>query len=442
MPSLLLYRLLFMAELFVAEFLFIFRRRKRSLFALRFTACVILGGLITLVLPLRYNALYTAVTFLFFFATTLPMLKFCCDEPWLNIFFCGIAAYSTQHFAYGVANFFMTLIEWGRSPIFDMYFEGAVNPSSFNLNSLFMALVYFLLYYSSYALCYFIFGKKLQQQEIFRIKSTSIMFLVAVALLVDIALGAITIYFSDGNNIIMTLLNIVYETLCCLFLLHIQFGLVKTGALENELDFTERLLHEKARQYELSKENIDLINYKCHDLKHWIRTVGENKGLSDDTVREIEDAITIYDAKVSTDNEVLDTILTEKSLKCAQEGISLTCVADGHALDFMKQSDIYSIFGNSIENAIEAVQSLPKDKREIGVVVRKVGNMVSMNVHNYFEGSMRFGNDGLPITTKEDVGFHGFGIRSIRLIAEKYQGTLSVSVKSNTFSLNILIPSI
>lgn len=83
-------------------------------------------------------------------------------------------------------------------------------------------------------------------------------------------------------------------------------------------------------QYELTRENIALINQKCHDLKHQIRALrNATKEELEHYLEEIEGQVQIYDAIVKTGNEVLDTILTEKSLYCKERGISVFCVADG-----------------------------------------------------------------------------------------------------------------
>lgn len=439
MPILLFYRILFMAELFTAEFLFIFRMRKRKLFALRFILSVAVGFGLASVLPLIYNIFYTNFTFFLLFGSTVIMLKLCCNESWKNVFFCSVAAYTMQHFAYNLANFVLSLIEMGRSPILGMYFEGELTLSSFSLETLFIALVYFLAYYVAYSVLYVIFGFKIKRGENFKIRSTAIMLFVGVALIVDIVINSVIVYYGDSENIVNILMMTVYECFCCVFLLYIQFGLIKTGSLENELDFTRRLLREKVRQMDLSKENVTLINIKCHDLKHQIRAIGEGKGLSAEAIREIESAISIYDASVHTGNEVLDIILTEKSLKCAIEGITFTCVADGGALDFMDETDVYSLFGNALDNAIEAEIRYSKEKRNIGVVVRKTENMISVNVYNYYEGEINFDKDGLPVTTKQDRNYHGFGVRSIRQIAEKYKGSCKIAVKNSAFTLNVLV---
>lgn len=439
MPMLLFYRLLFMLELFTAEFIFINRLRKRKYFVLRYAACLVVGFALAAALPLIYNGFYTTFVFLLLFAVTVPMTAFCCNAPWRNIFFCGVAAYTMQHFAYGVANLLLALVREGQSPIFGMYFEGNFDINSFDAFTLIAALLYVLAYYVSYSALYFAFVRRIRRGEDFKIRSNAMMAVVGVGLIVDIVLNAVTVYLGDRSSVVVMVMSTVYESLCCLFLMYIQFELIKSENLKTELDFTQTMLREKERQYNLSKENIELINLKCHDLRHQIRSVGEKKDLPAEVVREIENAISIYDAKVCTDNEVLDIILTEKSLSCAMDGITLTCVADGRSLEFMDKTDVYALFGNALDNAIEAVRRLPESERNIGVVVRSIGEMVSVNVRNSCDGNVKFGSDGFPLTSKENNGFHGIGIKSIRNIAEKYHGVSSVSVKDNTFNLNVLL---
>ena len=273
----------------------------------------------------------------------------------------------------------------------------------------------------------------------FRIRRTGVLIVVGLALITDILLNSVIVYYGGERELLTTVMNIVYETLCCGFLLYIQFGLIKTGELRNELDTTQYLLRENERQYKLSQNNIELINLKCHDLRHQIRSIGAQKGLPGEAVKEIESAISVYDAAVRTDNEVLDTILTEKSLRCAHDKITLTCVVDGRALGFMLAADVYSLFGNALDNAIEAVMRLDESKRNIAVVVHKVGDMVSVNVTNPYEGDIELDGDGLPVTIKRDRNFHGIGVRSMRNIAEKYNGICTVSLNNGTFVLNVLL---
>ena len=65
--------------------------------------------------------------------------------------------------------------------------------------------------------------------------------------------------------------------------------------------------------------------------------------------------------------------------------------------------------------------------------------MVSAHFENYYAGELDF-DDGLPLTTKSDKRYHGFGMKSIKMLAEKYGGYVSVKAEDGVFNLNILLP--
>ena len=99
------------------------------------------------------------------------------------------------------------------------------------------------------------------------------------------------------------------------------------------------------------------------------------------------------------------------------------------------------MFGNAIDNAIEATLPIKnKEKRTISLNVRKIKNFVTINIENYFEGNIVFDEKNLPITTKSDKNFHGFGLKSIRYIVEKYKGNIEINTTKETFRLSILLP--
>ena len=154
----------------------------------------------------------------------------------------------------------------------------------------------------------------------------------------------------------------------------------------------------------------------------------------------MESDIKTYEAQNKTGNSVLDTVLTSKSLYCQKHGITLTCVADGTLLSFMDIMDICSIFGNTLDNAIECEKKISdREKRLIHISVSSQKNFVVICCENYFEGEIRF-QDGLPVTTKQDSDYHGYGIKSIRYTAKKYGGTINVQSQDNWFVLKVLMP--
>jgi len=99
----------------------------------------------------------------------------------------------------------------------------------------------------------------------------------------------------------------------------------------------------------------------------------------------------VCDSTVKTGNDALDTILTEKSLLGEREGIDLSCIADGKALSFMNPAEIYSLFGNAIENAMDAVTQLEDpEQRVVSLAVRRVAGMVSIHMENRCPKEVKF----------------------------------------------------
>lgn len=228
-----------------------------------------------------------------------------------------------------------------------------------------------------------------------------------------------------------------------LTLLYLQHEMFKKSALRQEIALFNQLHAQQKAQYTLAKENIELINRKCHDLKHQMKAIRMMSGneAQEKYLKEVEGAIRIYGSIVTTGNEVLDTVLTEKSLYCEAHSIQAHCVADGHLLDFMDPVDLYTIFGNVMDNAIEGVKDLKqKEKRFIDVLVYRENQLLAIQVTNPIEKNLDFDEEGLPRTTKEQNGYHGFGLRSIRHTVSKYGGFLSVSVENDCFCLRILLP--
>ena len=203
------------------------------------------------------------------------------------------------------------------------------------------------------------------------------------------------------------------------------------------------LLHQSEEQYKQSDENIKLLNLKCHDLKHQIREYTEKKEIDSKYVNELVDLINIYDSNVKTGNDALDLILTEKSLLCHKNQINITCLADCSKLNYLSNSELYSLFGNIIDNAIEATMKINNPaKREISLIVKNVSGFISIDLENYFEGTISLDDDGLPITTKGDKNYHGYGLKSTLMIVNKYKGDMHVKIDNQIFSLSILLPNI
>lgn len=211
---------------------------------------------------------------------------------------------------------------------------------------------------------------------------------------------------------------------------------------KGELNALQNAFQKHYNQYMSSKENLDIINQRYHDLKHQIALIRAET----DSVRreqflnEIERDITSYGVKTNTGNHVLDTILTSKSMICVKQDITFTFVVDGKQLGFMNIVDLTSLFGNAIDNAIESVKTLEdKEKRLIKLTVYAQNQLLMIKFDNYYENALKY-EDGYLVTTKKESVYHGYGIKSIKSIAEKYGGTVTINPGNQWFTMYILIP--
>ena len=201
------------------------------------------------------------------------------------------------------------------------------------------------------------------------------------------------------------------------------------------------MMEDQRRQYELSANTIEAINIRCHDIKHQIRAMNAGQAADDDFMANLDELVSIYDTGIDTSNKALDVILTEKSLLARAKDIQLTCPVDGRLLSFMAEQDIYSLFGNALDNAIEACEKIDDPARRlIDVSTRRAGQMACIQVRNCYDGEVTTEKDGSLATTKRDGGLHGYGTKSLRLIAERYDGSCSFDAHDGIFMVSILLP--
>lgn len=342
----------------------------------------------------------------------------CLDISFTEAVYCAICACAMQHVAYDAALIYQ--ISGGKS----------------NLIQILIYAVIYLFFYRTFA-------RKLPEQGCFSVNKTSLFPMVTIVVLVWIlstleVSGEPGFEAGIGNQIIFR----VIDALCCFYVLWVQVYEKEKLELQRELDGINNVWKQQKKQYEVTEEIIDSINRKCHDLKHQIRALRQ---MTDEEEKqafynEIENDIMIYDTALRTGNKALDIVLMDKGLFCKNHNIQWSFMADGSRLDFMKLEDIYAVFGNALDNAITAVMSLQDmEKRIISLKIITQKNIMVIQIQNYYDAKLQF-EKGLPITTKSKPQEHGFGMKSIRYTAEKYNGTITVRAEGQIFTLQILIP--
>lgn len=423
----------FLSEIIIVEALFVFRCRRKGFFFLRLaTGIVLLCAATFLVVCVQFclpdKWYINMAVYIVLFAFTLVIMKVCFNEPFRILLLCGVAAYAVQNLTYRVYSLFeITGVVWRLCEALNNY-NAVIPVFTLTLFAVICVAVYFL------------FVRRMTAKGLETIYSRNVLVFSAVTLLVTVILCSVTNIWW-WQHYYLSIINFSFAILCNIFILVILSGMTERGGLRKDLYTVRRLWEQDKAHYELSKENIELINLKIHDLKHKFREMrlSEN-GISEEEYKQFESAIAIYDSKVSTGCPPLDVLLTERSLMCSNAGISLTCMVDGSALSFMSEYELYSMFGNILSNAVEAVQKVKEEEnRVISLTVNVRFGAVMINCMNYYEGDIKLKN-GLPETSKQDKEQHGFGMKSIKLIVKKYGGDMNFEFGNGIFNLTVMLP--
>ena len=296
--------------------------------------------------------------------------------------------------------------------------------------------IYLVIMAAVYAACYFLIVRNIRKLDESVIKNWFVIGLsVATVSIVNILSLVI---WHVGYDIF----HKIYDLIACILLMVTQYVMFYSFEVVKKNEGLRFTLLMNEEQHRLAKENIELINLKCHDLKHQIAHIRHmiNDQQIETSLKDMEQSILIYDSVVKTGNVTLDVLLTEKKLICKRHGIRFSCIVDGSRLDFMDEEDVYALFGNALDNAIESVRTLENSlTRVVSINASVKGKMLSIHFDNYCADDLQFKN-GLPISTKGDKKMHGYGMQSIRYVVNKYNGTMTVFVKNETFNLNVLFP--
>lgn len=408
----------FAPQLWVAEMLFNYKGMRRKFFWLRAVLFGIAFSVLPDLLPGTYFCPWLTVggwirlSYLLLFLLSLLGLWLCFKAPFADLLFIATMAYALQNCVYSIAEF----VRLSAIPML---------PSTLIRLGV-MAAGYFLFYF-------FIIRKMERQGKVGFKKLPILIFAVAtlvVAYLVNMYMQAFEREVTSAR-----LFNIIAD----LLLLVCLSDLFRNTRLQRDAEITEQLLKLTEQKHRLTQENIEIINRKCHDLKHQLDLYGAAPPDADraEYLQELKNSIKIYDSSIQTGNKALDAVLMEKSLLFNRFSVDFSYIVDGACLSFMKNSDVFTLFGNALDNAFESLQAEKPENRAIVLKVNKHGKLVSICLENFCSRELQF-EDGLPVSTKQNNGYHGFGMKSIRYVVQKYKGEMLVYKKERRFVLEIL----
>lgn len=379
-----------------------------------FRLCTSIPGMVPPVYILFYCGL-----FLF----TLGFMKWCFEAPFQEVLFAGVCGYATEHMAFAITTIFVELTGVSFSPVVEFF------------------VVRFFPYIIMAAIIYWGIIRKNAGKGEMKNRDIRMVLLALAILLTAIIISVLVDQVGAGNSrLLQNVFCKLYAFICSMLAIFMAYFMSRQNRILRENEIMENMLHNMSEQQKLSRETINIINIKCHDLKYRISKISqiEDAGHQKEYIESVKGALAIYDNIFQTGNEALDLVLTEKSLLCSEYNIKLSSMVDGSVLNFMNTTDVYALFGNLLDNAIECVmKETDEEKRIISLSVNRKNQGSYIHAENYCNEPVVF-EDGLPVTTKKDKDYHGFGVRSIRYLVDKYKGTVLMREEEKRFLVDIM----
>ena len=231
--------------------------------------------------------------------------------------------------------------------------------------------------------------------------------------------------------VIDTILNLSQE---------IEKGL-EEAQQQNEQRIDSMRLEQMELQYQNMMSTLEQTRIIRHDLSHHFRMIAEycrsrQYEKIEEYLKELNFKNVVEEIKVYCRNDTANIILSYYAWLSETEGIHYICEADLPKRISCDEMDLSVLLGNALENAVEGCKKA-KTERDLRIKLRYEKKKLILDVRNSFDGCLREKN-GVLLSTKE-LAQHGFGMRSIQRVVDKYDGYLRYYVEDLTFVLQIVL---
>jgi hypothetical protein len=195
-----------------------------------------------------------------------------------------------------------------------------------------------------------------------------------------------------------------------------------------------------------TKSEVDAeIRRIYHDLKHQLSAMdftdvstgrSEQKKLAD----RLMDHVTDLERVSQSGSPLLDSLLNHKLIEAREKQIHMELFVETVSYDFMDSMDLCSIFGNALDNAMEAAVQVPAEAdRWVRVKAALIQDIWILKVENSCMQKPEIEN-GAYISSKQGPRREGIGISSICYCAEKYHGSVDITAEDHVFTIRVTVP--
>ncbi|MCM1500534.1 MAG: GHKL domain-containing protein [Clostridium sp.] len=247
--------------------------------------------------------------------------------------------------------------------------------------------------------------------------------------------------FAQGQINYLCVVNMGCIVLADLYLLCFVKMTDEKNYYENQVKMLEQQANMQYEYYLSQGRKYEKTVQILHDVKKHIRAIqnlytAEQENMAGEYANEIGEMLKPLIPAGYTDNPILNILLTDKELLIKEKGISLEIKLDHVSLAFIKPIDATTIFGNLLDNAIEAAEKARKDK-SIYIKIGSYHQMAVIRIENSCnEISWR---NGLPVSNKGKG--RGIGLLNVQKSIEKYDGNLKLKEENGKFVAELFLNS-
>ena len=216
---------------------------------------------------------------------------------------------------------------------------------------------------------------------------------------------------------------------------------------DNEIKTKLLLSEQKANLYKQniisSNSQIETIKLLKHDMKNNISCIDalieeENYDEAHNICHSLTDKYTSIGTIVNTENYLLNAVLNVEIEKAKSYGIPVKLSITNDLKMFKNSSDIISLIGNILDNAISYLSKNKVKNNEINFSTGYEGSYSIIKCRNNILDSVLFNNPSLK-TDKKDKDNHGKGITIINSIAHKYNGDVIIKERNKEFIITVIL---
>jgi sensor histidine kinase YesM len=195
-----------------------------------------------------------------------------------------------------------------------------------------------------------------------------------------------------------------------------------------------------------TKSEVDAeIRRIYHDLKHQLAAMDFSEVPADRTEQKkladrLMDHVADLESVTQSGSPLLDSLLNHKLIDAREKQIHMELFVETVPYEFLDSMDLCSIFGNALDNAIEAAAQLPDSKdRWVRVKTALIQGIWVLKVENSCIQKPEI-ERGAYISSKPGPRREGIGISSICYCAEKYHGSVDITAEDRVFTLRVTVP--